>query len=59
MELLLFLITLGGKFYCLGQVRISFMFFIRYTGRVRNVCDYFGDNNMFAVIPNFGSHGKN
>jgi hypothetical protein len=29
-----------------------------YTGRVRNVCDFFGDNSMYAVIPNFGSHGN-
>jgi hypothetical protein len=33
-------------------------FFGWYTGRVRNVCDFFGDNSMYAVIPNFGSHGK-
>jgi hypothetical protein len=33
-------------------------FFGWYTGRVRNVCDFFGDNSMYSVIPNFGSHGK-
>jgi hypothetical protein len=33
-------------------------FFGWYTGRVRNVCDFFGDNSMYSCIPNFGSHGK-
>mmetsp|Transcript_30222 Transcript_30222/g.32936 ORF Transcript_30222/g.32936 Transcript_30222/m.32936 type:complete len:125 (-) Transcript_30222:1513-1887(-) len=27
------------------------------TGRVRNLCDFFGDNDLFAVIPNFSSKG--
>ena len=27
------------------------------TGRIRNICDLFGDLNCFAVIPNFSSRG--
>jgi hypothetical protein len=26
-------------------------------GRVRNICDFFGDNGTFCVIPNFSSRG--
>jgi hypothetical protein len=26
-------------------------------GRVRNICDFFGDNDIFCVIPNFSSRG--
>lgn len=27
------------------------------NGRIRNICDFFGDHNCFAVIPNFSSKG--
>jgi len=27
------------------------------SGRIRNICDFFGDNGYFAVIPNFSSQG--
>lgn len=27
------------------------------TGRVRNICDFFGDHDTFAVVPNFSSKG--
>lgn len=27
------------------------------TGRIRNICDFFGDQNTFAVVPNFSSKG--
>jgi hypothetical protein len=27
------------------------------SGRVRNLCDFFGDHNCFAVVPNFSAKG--
>jgi len=46
-----------GNRGCKNGVLIIPDYFGWYTGRVRNVCDLFGDSNCFSVIPNFGSHG--
>jgi hypothetical protein len=27
------------------------------SGRIRNLCDFFGDHNCFAVVPNFSAKG--